>query len=840
MEKKNISGVLDTVGKGLTKVIERLGVHDHLCLIYETQEEQFAVVVSFMKIGLERGEKCVYIVDDNTSEAVINEMKTSGIDVQAMVQFGKLAILSKQDAYLQQGYFDPDWMIGFLQRATDEAKAEGFSALRVTGEMTWMLGGDPGTERLLEYEAKLNYFLPQNDALVLCQYNRSRFSPEVIKGVMSTHPLVIYGGMVCRNFYYVQPDDFLNAKQPDKEIDRLLANCRDSEARYLAIIEGQTELICRYLPDGRLSFVNDAYARYYGKERQDLLNQNFIPHIPETELAVVLDRIKGITPDAPTTEFEHRVIMLDGAVRWQHWVHRGIFSSKAELIEHQAVGCDITERKQADEHLRILAELIDIAPASITVHDPEGNYLYVNQTACDLHGYLREELLALNIHDLDIPEDERLFDHRITQILETGTASFEVSHYRKDRSIMPLQLFAKRMEWGEKKVILSVASDITERKQVEDALKESEKKFRIVADYACSWEVWQDSGGSYLYCSPSCKRLTGYSSEAFMADSGLLERLIHPDDLDRWKAHYAFVHDDPGEQEAGTGPENEIDFRIFLADSEVRWIGHLCYHIHDAKGHDLGHRISNRDITESKKAEENLLRTMKELKDVNAELAQFNYAVAHDLKAPIRAISNYSAFLEEDLGSVASDETKKYLSQLRQSAVEAGILIEDLLDLAKIGNSEMEPVAVEMGDFMKKLVSSMNLSPDIEIHFDSEWPTIMSDPHLLRQVFQNLIDNAQKYTVASHKSIEIGCFPAEKESITFFVRDNGIGIGPAFHEKIFGLFERLHGSKEYSGTGAGLAIVKKAVNRLGGTIRFESIEGKGSTFYVILPIVTAG
>ena len=490
MEKNNISDVSDTVGKGLTKAIERLGVHNHLCLIYETREEQFAAVVPFMKIGLERGEKCVYIVDDNTAEAVISEMKRSGIDVQAMIQSGKLAILSKQDAYLKPGYFDPDWMIGFLQHATDEAKAEGFSALRVTGEMTWMLGGDPGTERLLEYEAKLNYFLPQNDALAICQYNRSRFSPEVIKGVIATHPLVIYGGMACRNFYYVQPDDFLDAKQPDKEIDRLLTNIRDnaeienallqSEERYQSIIESQTELICRYLPDGRLSFVNEVYARYYGRERHEILHTNFISHLPEPDLTLVLDRIKEITPDAPTTEFEHRVIMPDGAVRWQHWIHRGIFSSTAELIEHQAVGRDITERKQADEHLRILVELIDIAPASITIHDPEGNYLYVNQTACDLHGYSREELLALNVHDLDIPEDERLFAHRIKQIVENGAASFDINHYRKDRSILPLQLLAKRTKWGEKMVILSVCSDITERKQAEALIKKEHENFLLI------------------------------------------------------------------------------------------------------------------------------------------------------------------------------------------------------------------------------------------------------------------------------------------------------------------------------------------------------------------------
>jgi PAS domain S-box-containing protein len=120
-------------------------------------------------------------------------------------------------------------MIGFLKLATDDAKAAGYSALRVTGEMTWVLGGDPGTERVMEYEAKLNYFFPENDALALCQYNRNRFSPQVIKSVISTHPYVIYGGLVSSNFYYIPPDAFLEEEQPAREIDRLLANITSRE-----------------------------------------------------------------------------------------------------------------------------------------------------------------------------------------------------------------------------------------------------------------------------------------------------------------------------------------------------------------------------------------------------------------------------------------------------------------------------------------------------------------------------------------------------------------------------------------------------------------------------------
>ncbi|MBU1109896.1 MAG: MEDS domain-containing protein [Candidatus Riflebacteria bacterium] len=353
----------------LELAISRLTVHNHLCLIYKTQEEQFAAVFPFIKAGLERGEKCVYIADDNTAEAIFTGMLAAGLDVKAALVAGKLAIVSKQETYLKEEYFDPDRMIAFLRRATDEAKAMGFSALRVTGEMTWVLGGDPGVERLMEYEAKLNYFLPENDALAVCQYNYNRFSPEVIKDVLSTHPLVIYGGGVYKNYNYIPPDEFLGSKNPAKEVDRFLAclisraeaeaALQHSEARYLAIIEDQTELICRYLPDGRLSFVNEAYLDYFGKRSQDILGKNFIPHIPEPDISKVKKRVKGITPETPIIDFQHRVIMPDGAVRFQRWTHRGIYSPDGCLIEYQGVGRDITEKENAELVFKVRARILE-------------------------------------------------------------------------------------------------------------------------------------------------------------------------------------------------------------------------------------------------------------------------------------------------------------------------------------------------------------------------------------------------------------------------------------------------------------------------------------------------
>ncbi|MDD1621588.1 MAG: MEDS domain-containing protein [Methylococcaceae bacterium] len=349
----------------LIGAIEKIGVHDHLCLIYETQEEQFSAVIPFMKIGLDRGEKCIYIADDNTAAMVIAQMKTAGIDVAAGVDSGRLAIVSKQEAYLKQGYFDPDWMIDFLNRATDQAKAEGYSALRVTGEMTWVLGGDPGTERLMEYEAKLNYFFPDHDALAICQYNRNRFSPEVIKDVIFTHPLVICGGLVCRNFYYVPPDDFLAGEQPAKEIDRILANIinrekveeslRASEERMRLFFERQLVGMAITSPEKGWIQVNDKICEMLGYPRDELLRLNWAEMTYPDDLAADVAAFERLLRgEIDTYMLEKRFVHKDGRLVFTNLAVGCVRRADRSVDYVLALMEDITERKRAEENIQEL------------------------------------------------------------------------------------------------------------------------------------------------------------------------------------------------------------------------------------------------------------------------------------------------------------------------------------------------------------------------------------------------------------------------------------------------------------------------------------------------------
>lgn len=237
----------------LLDALERLKPPDHLCSIYETQEEQFAVAIPFIRIGLERGEKCIYIADAHNLEDVREARRAEVGDLEPAMRSGALELLTKEDAYMKRGYFDPDWTFTFWKEATDAALGRGFSALRATGETEWVqrcgpglerwmfhhwatrLGfgavqrGGLGLERWMEYESRLTHTLSQSKCVALCQYNRRVCSPAVILDVIRTHPLVIYGSTVCRNFYFVPADEFLAADSAASEVERVLSSIRERE-----------------------------------------------------------------------------------------------------------------------------------------------------------------------------------------------------------------------------------------------------------------------------------------------------------------------------------------------------------------------------------------------------------------------------------------------------------------------------------------------------------------------------------------------------------------------------------------------------------------------------------
>ncbi len=209
----------------LADTLSSIKPHDHLCLLYESREEWIETIVPFIRSGLERGEKCIYLVDLHTAQEVKTVFKEAGMDIEEHESKGRLSVVHERDAYTHGGSFDPELMITYLQSETEKALCEGFSALRLTGEMSWALRGYSGAERILEYESKLNSELfPQYPCSALCQYDRRKFDPETIKGVVLTHPLLIRKGQIHRNFYYLEPEEYLTYKKDETEVEHWLNN----------------------------------------------------------------------------------------------------------------------------------------------------------------------------------------------------------------------------------------------------------------------------------------------------------------------------------------------------------------------------------------------------------------------------------------------------------------------------------------------------------------------------------------------------------------------------------------------------------------------------------------
>jgi signal transduction histidine kinase len=199
----------------LVQELTKLKQGDHICSIYEKRGEQLAVSVPFIMNGLARGERCSYIIDDSTIEEVVQALATAGVDVEQERQRGALRILTRQETYLSTGEFVPQALLDFLRQAEAEALADGFSGLRQMGEMTWVLGPEPGCDRLIEFEALVDQWLANSKTTGMCHYNRLRFDAPCIHDVFRTHPMVILGDQLCPNPYHEPPEMILRKDQPE-------------------------------------------------------------------------------------------------------------------------------------------------------------------------------------------------------------------------------------------------------------------------------------------------------------------------------------------------------------------------------------------------------------------------------------------------------------------------------------------------------------------------------------------------------------------------------------------------------------------------------------------------
>ena len=478
-----MSPALTTVGvhePTYLEAIRRLGVHDHLCLIYETPEEQFEALVPFIRFGLERGERCVYIADQNTADEVLDTLDAAGIDAAAATDRDALSVVTKREAYLRDGYFDPERMLALLADSVETARRAGFTALRVTGEMTWALGGAAGSERLMEYESKLNHFLPAADIVAICQYNRRWFPAELVKEVIETHPLVIHGATVCRNPYYVPPEEFLGARDPSREVDRLLAGLVERERSEAALRLSEARLAEAQrvahlghwewdIPAGTLVWSDEVYRIFglgpgaFGGTYEAFLQRVRPGDRPRVEEAVAraLDRGKPYQVD-------HGIVLPDGSVRVVHEQAETTFDDGGKPIRMLGTVQDVTERAQTEAARARMAAILEETPDFVSTADLQQGLEFINRAGRRMLGIPEGE----DVRGTRIPNVhpawayERIAREGIPTALQEGSWMGETALLARDGREIPVSqvILAHRNATGDVEYLSTIMRDIGERK----------------------------------------------------------------------------------------------------------------------------------------------------------------------------------------------------------------------------------------------------------------------------------------------------------------------------------------------------------------------------------------
>jgi len=347
------------MGFSIHQKIARLQPGDHLCCIYQTEKEHKTVVSLFVGQGLKSNEKIMYIVDVHTANTVLEYLKELGIDVEYYQNSGQLSILTRHDTYTKGGSFDPDAMIEMLKSETKTALNEGYKALRVTGEMTWALHGSPGSERLIEYEAKLNQFLPNNKCSAICQYAKQRFEPTVLLDILRTHPMAIIGEEIYENFYFIGPDELLGNRRDAAELENWILNLKHhsqthealmKEQRFVqAILETSGAIILIMDTSGNIVRANKTCKQISGYTNEELQkNPRFEQYIPSHELPEVRRVFQKLKIGNYPSSHQNHWITKAGHQRLITWTNTVIHDDYGRIESIISTGIDITEREQRE------------------------------------------------------------------------------------------------------------------------------------------------------------------------------------------------------------------------------------------------------------------------------------------------------------------------------------------------------------------------------------------------------------------------------------------------------------------------------------------------------------
>ena len=370
---------------------------------------------------------------------------------------------------------------------------------------------------------------------------------------------------------------------------------RASEARYRAIVNEQTELICRFLPGGTFTFVNEAYCRYFNKKSEELIGQQFMPLAQEDHENVRRQRA-STSPEKPVMNYEQRVLLPNGEIRWQEWRDRAIFDEQRRLIEFQSVGRDITERKRAREQYETI---VHTAMEGFWKTDTSGRFLDVNDAYCRMIGYSRDELLKMRIQDLEAQENAEETARHIKTIMETGSDRFETRHRHKDGKLIDVEVSTTYLPFDGGQLVVFLRG-ITERKQMMQEVLKSRQFLLSIIHNANVWLDVIDEKGNVLIWNEAAEVISGYSRKE-VAGHGKIWEWLYPDPQYRQEV----MRTDTAIIEQGKA-EEDFQTRIRCKDGQTRIISWNSRNLLDENHRSIGSIAIGQDVTERKKAEDAL------------------------------------------------------------------------------------------------------------------------------------------------------------------------------------------------------------------------------------------
>ncbi|MGB4872440.1 MAG: PAS domain S-box protein, partial [Candidatus Promineifilaceae bacterium] len=542
---------------------------------------------------------------------------------------------------------------------------------------------------------------------------------------------------------------------------------------------------------------------------------------------------------------------------WYNSRIQPVYDSEGHITAALLIAYDITSQKEAEialvEERGFVDAIMDTAEALIIGLDNEGHIMRFNWACEALTGYSFGEVAGRPFWDFLLLEEEKEEIKKVFHQMQAGDFPNTHENYwltkSGERRAIAWANTCQLDTLGKVKYVIGTGIDITKQKQTEaeliqlnqtleqrvadrtEEVRQSEKRFRAAFDLAAIGRVLATPEGQFFQVNQAFCEMTGYSEEELCQKTWW--DITHPDFL-------ASGHDYMQQLIQRTIPSYNEELTIAHKSGDTIWVRLNRILLFNADNQPLYLVSDIENITQRKTAEAEINRILAELERSNIELQQFAYVASHDLQEPLRMVTSYLQLLQRRYSGKLDSDADEFIGYAVDGANRMKQLIQDLLSFSRVGTrgKPFEPVEIKV--ILKEALTNLETSIQetaAQIDHDDLLPTITGDAGQLVQLFQNLLSNAIKFRSEAPPKIHIGVQKQESDW-QFSIRDNGIGFDPQFSDRIFIIFQRLHTRANYGGTGIGLAICKKIVERHGGNIWVHSQPNAGTTFYFTIPANT--